>query len=217
MKNIVAPSLLAANKDKLVDEVQLIEKLGAEYLHFDVMDGKFVPNVSFSSTDLKKISPFHSMINDVHIMVFNPLEVAKEYINNGAHIITFHYEALSSDEEVFNVINEIKKLDVMVGLSIKPKTEVKNILKFLPLLDLILIMSVEPGFGGQSFIYSSLEKVEFLRNYIDENKYKTLIEIDGGINGETGQIARKSGADILVAGSYLFGHEDIKERIRKLR
>ncbi|MDD4154493.1 MAG: ribulose-phosphate 3-epimerase [Bacilli bacterium] len=217
MKNYVAPSLLAADKSKLLDEIKLAESSGAEYLHFDVMDGKFVPNVSFGIDDLKKISSSHQMLNDVHIMIEDPDAQAVEYAKAGADIVTFHLEAFTCPSCMSKTIKAIHEAKAKVGISIKPATKVKTLLPFLDVVDLVLVMSVEPGKGGQSFMKSALRKIKFLRRYIDRKKLKVLIEVDGGINDITGQMARQAGADILVAGTYLFGHDDFKERVAKLR
>ena len=157
------------------------------------------------------------MINDVHIMISDPFKYAPEFIKAGANILTFHYEACKTPKEVFQVIDLIHDYGCKAGLSIKPNTPIQKVLPFLYSLDLVLIMSVEPGFGGQEFDKNILSKIVFLRGYINENNIKCLIEIDGGINDETAQIARMAGVDVLVAGSYLFGHEDIKERMEKLK
>ncbi len=217
MKNYVAPSLLAADKSKLMEEIKLAEDSGAEYLHFDVMDGKFVPNISFGLEDLRKISQTHKMINDVHIMIADPEEQAVNYIKAGADIITFHLEAFSCMVCMGKTIRAVHEAGGKVGISIKPKTKVRSLVPFLDQIDLVLIMSVEPGKGGQAFIKSSLSKIKFLRRYIDRHKLNVLIEVDGGINDITGPLARKAGADILVAGTYLFGHSDFKERLEKIR
>ncbi|NMV82200.1 MAG: ribulose-phosphate 3-epimerase [Erysipelotrichia bacterium] len=217
MKNYVAPSLLAADKSKLIEEIKLAEDSGAEYLHFDVMDGKFVPNISFGLEDLNKISSKHKMINDVHIMIVDPEAQAVNYIKAGANIITFHLEAFSCMECMGKTIRAVHEAGGKVGISIKPKTKVRSLIPFLNQIDLVLIMSVEPGKGGQTFIKSALRKIKFLRRYIDRHKLRVLIEVDGGINDVTGPLARKAGADILVAGTYLFGHADFKERLEKIR
>ena len=217
MKNYVAPSLLAADKQRLSEEIKLAEESGAEYLHFDVMDGKFVPSVSFGLEELEKISKLHNMVNDVHIMIDNPDEVAIKYAKAGADIVTFHIEALPCMGCLAKTIKALHDYGTKVGISIKPGTKVNALDPFLQDIDLVLIMSVEPGKGGQPFMKSALRKIKYLRRMIDRHHYDVLIEVDGGINDVTGALARKAGADILVAGTYLFGHEDFKERVDKLR
>lgn len=217
MKDYVAPSLLAANKNDLLNEIKKVETLGAEYLHWDIMDGIFVPNTSYSSEDVKKYSKVHKMVNDVHIMVSDPKEVSKEFVDAGADLITFHIEAVNCPICAGKIINYLHEHNVKAGISIKPKTKIKEILPLLDKVDVVLIMSVEPGKGGQKFMPMALRKIKKLRHLIDKNNYNCLIEVDGGINDITGQKCRKAGADILVAGSYLFNHEDIKERIDSLR
>ena len=213
----IAPSILSADFNNLLKDIKLVESLGAEYLHFDVMDGHFVPNISFGQPVLKSIANSHKMINDVHIMISDPLHYAPEFVAAGANILTFHYEACKNDSEVQEVIDLIHKCGAKAGLSIKPNTKVEVLVPFLKSLELVLVMSVEPGFGGQKYIDNATSKIKFLRQYIDEHKLNCLIEVDGGINEETAKIAKEAGVDILVAGSYLFGHEDIKDRIEKIR
>jgi ribulose-phosphate 3-epimerase len=215
-KIIISPSLLSADFNNLKEEIASIEKGGAEWLHFDVMDGHFVPNISFGLPVLKSIAHTHNLVNDVHIMIAEPKKYAADFIKNGAQYLTFHYEACALDNEVDEVIEIIHSLGGKAGISIKPNTPVEAIYKFLPKLDLVLIMSVEPGFGGQSFITGALDKIKALRKEIDINSYATLIEVDGGINKETGLLCKEAGVDVLVAGSYIFGH-DIKERIESLK
>lgn len=211
-KIIVAPSLLAAKK--IVEEAKAIENIENVWLHFDVMDGKFVPNTSFSLEDLALMRKETNLFLDVHLMIENPEVHFMDYVNNGADLVTIHYEATS---DLSSLIRNIKNSGVKVGVSIKPKTEVEVLFPYLKELDLVLVMSVEPGFGGQSFIPSALEKIKKLRKEIDNNQYNCLIEVDGGINNETGDLCKESGVDVLVAGSYLFGKEDILKRIDDLK
>ena len=236
-KVYIAPSILSADFNNLKEEIKLVESLGAEYLHFDVMDGHFVPNISFGQPVLKCIAHSHSMINDVHIMISEPKRYAKEFVDAGANILTFHFEACKdlkeveevidiitfhieackSKKEIREIIKKIHDYDVAAGISIKPNTPVEVIYPVLHKLDLVLVMSVEPGFGGQKFIPSALDKIFKVKKLILEKGYKCLVEVDGGINEETGKLCKEAGVDILVAGSYLFGRSDIKERINKIR
>ena len=218
MRNVyIAPSILSADFKKLGEEIALVESLGAEYLHFDVMDGHFVPNISFGVPVLKSISGCHQMINDVHIMISEPKKYIDKFADAGADIITFHYEACEDQDEVQDVIDMIHARGIRAGMSIKPNTPVEVVEPFLEDLELVLVMSVEPGFGGQSFIPEALDKISYLRKMIDVNGYLCLVEVDGGINEKTAKLCRDAGVDILVAGSYLFGNEDIKERMELLR
>jgi len=217
MKNYIAPSLLSADKEHLRDEIKKVEALGCEYIHWDIMDGIFVPNKSFPVSAVKENAKCHKMVNDVHIMVADPMKVAPEFIEAGADIVTFHYEALECPVCCGKLIKKIHELGCKAGISIKPKTNVKVLKELVKQVDLVLVMSVEPGKGGQAFIPSALGKIKKLRKWIDKQNLNCLIEVDGGINAETGAKCRKAGVDILVAGSYLYGHDDIKERVESLR
>lgn len=212
----LAPSILAADFTNLDHAIQLMVKGGASYLHFDVMDGHFVDNISFGVPVLKAIKGKYPLINDVHLMISDPLKFIVPFAQSGADIITFHYEALTNDEQRWEVIKAIQTNHVKVGMTVKPKTPVEVLLPFLHTLDLVLIMSVEPGFGGQAFLEDSLDKIKILRKYIDTHHLHTLIEIDGGINAVTAKKAKDAGVDILVAGSYIFNAANPLEQMAGL-
>jgi ribulose-phosphate 3-epimerase len=215
---LVAPSILSADFLKLGDELKAIKSAGADFVHFDVMDGHFVPNISFGIPVLKSIGHHFEMLNDVHIMISDPKFYAPKFIAAGADYVTFHLEATNSIKECVEIIATIHDLGAKAGMSIRPGTDIHKLDDLLPLLDLVLVMSVEPGFGGQAFLVSALDKIKYLKDYrsLHDNAH-FLIEVDGGINDITGARCVDAGADILVAGSYIFGHPDYKERIGKLK
>lgn len=213
--SLVSPSILSASFSSIHFEVEKMVKAGATYIHLDVMDGKFVPNKTFDASLLKEIDDI-DVIKDTHLMVESPFKEIEEFAKAGSNIITVHVEAFENDEMCLKALKRIKELDVLPGLSIKPNTKASSILKFLPYVGLILVMSVEPGKGGQSFMESSLDKISFFSEYKKEHGLNYKIEVDGGINLETGKKCVQAGADILVAGSYLYGHDDYKERLKGL-
>lgn len=207
----IIPSVLSLDyKDtkKGLDEI----KKYFDVIHFDVMDGHFVNNLSFGPSIMKDFKDYTNLFMDVHIMVDNPEFVSSIFIDCGADLITFHFEVFNDNKDIVKLAEQIKRKGVKVGISIKPKTDVKLILDILKYFDLVLIMSVEPGFGGQGFINSSLDKIKFLKEFKNYNNLDYIIEVDGGINQKTAKEIIEAGADWLVSGSYLF-KGDIKENI----
>ena len=213
--SIVSPSILSASFSSIHEEVNKMALNGAKFIHLDVMDGKFVPNTTFDASLLDKIKDI-DVIKDTHLMVVSPFKEIKEFAKAGSDIITIHVEAFSSNEEVYKAIELIKSLNVKPGISLKPNTRVEDVVPFLPLVGLVLVMSVEPGKGGQKFMPNSLEKISFFDEYRKKNNLDYLIEVDGGINLETAKLCVDKGVDVLVAGSYLYGHDDYKERLKGL-
>lgn len=210
----IAPSLLSANFAYLKEEIDKIK--AAEWIHYDVMDGHFVPNISFGYSILNDISKVTDMYLDVHLMISDPAEYVDNFIKSNASLIVFHYEAVA-ENKIDELIDYIKRHNVDVGIAIKPNTPVSVLKPFLPKLDLVLVMSVEPGFGGQTFNNSAVEKISELFKIRTENKYNYLIEVDGGINDLTAQVCREAGVDVLVAGSYIFNNDDYTKAIESLR
>lgn len=211
----IAPSVLSADFAFLKDEIDSIKNGGADWIHYDVMDGHFVPNISFGYSILKNISKVTDMYLDVHLMISDPMKYADEFIKAKASLITFHIEAMENEEKTWELIKYLKHKGVDVGISIKPNTPVSTIEQYLSDIDLVLVMSVEPGFGGQSFMFDSLDKISELSLLKLESDF--LIEVDGGINEETGRMCVEAGADVLVAGSYVFNQKDRKSAIDSLK
>ena len=213
---IISPSVLNADLLHFDNEVKKIKDAGMKWIHFDVMDGHFVEAVKFELPLLKELCPKVDLFKDVHIMINNPLEMAEKFKGVGADQLTFHYEACKDDKEVLEVINKIHQCGMKAGISIKPATPVEKVYPFLNELDLVLVMSVEPGRGGQKFMEPSLERISNLRKQIDQSGSKTLISVDGGINDITGPKCLNAGVDVLVVGQYLFGHDDFFDRYERL-
>tara|TARA_B100000795_G_C22646688_1_gene378622 strand:+ start:183 stop:845 length:663 start_codon:yes stop_codon:yes gene_type:complete len=212
----ISPSILSADFSKLGEEIIALEKAGADYIHIDVMDGHFVPNITIGPEVIKRLRPVTKLTFDVHLMISPVNNFIKDFADAGADIITFHPEAT---ENVSETINLIKKLGKKVGISLKPKSQINLIEDHLDEIDLILIMSVEPGFGGQKFMPEVLDKMKKLRDLITRKKLNIDIEIDGGINFNNSKKAKDFGANILVSGSTVFKEHDgnLKKNIQLLR
>lgn len=207
---ILAPSLLAADFSILGEQIRETENLGAEYLHIDVMDGVFVPSISFGMPLIKSIREVSSQFFDVHLMIVDPIRYIKDFAECGADGITFHLEAA---EDVDAVIDRIHEFGLKAGLSIKPGTPVEAVYPYLNKVEMILIMSVEPGFGGQAFMPEAYDRIRQLRKYIDENEMPVKIEVDGGVGKKNVRDIIEAGTDICVAGSAVFKKRSIRENI----
>lgn len=210
---IVSPSILAADFNALDQEMKKVNDSSCEWVHLDVMDGKFVPNTTFDEKLVKELRPISNKVFDVHLMIEKPVEHVMKYYEAGADYVTFHFEAC---EDIKEVLETLKKQNLKVGLSIKPATSVTVLDEFLPYLDLILVMSVEPGKGGQKFMDSCLDKIDYLVKKRSESNYSYLVEVDGGINLDTAKLVKKVGCDAVVAGTYLFKNENFIKATKEL-
>ena len=210
MEKILAPSILAADFSRLGEQIKKTQEAGAKYLHFDVMDGHFVPSISFGTPILASIRPITKQKIDVHLMIEEPVRYLEDFKNAGADIITIHLEACTDTRYTLEMI---KRFGLEVGISIKPKTPLSTLDPFLDIVDMILIMAVEPGFGGQALIPETLDKVRKLRQMIDSQKKEIHIQVDGGIYLENLPEVLEAGANIIVSGSGIF-KGDIKDNVR---
>jgi ribulose-phosphate 3-epimerase len=213
MSIIISPSILGGSFANMQDTIRLIDRSKAEYIHFDVMDGDFVPNLTFGPQFISNVRSFSKKIFDVHLMINRVGKFLDEYIKAGSDIITFHLEI---DEDINDLIIKIKNNNIKCGIAIKPATPWEDLKPYLDNIDQIIIMTVEPGFGGQKFMDDQLSKITQLKKYLVDNQYQIDLEIDGGVNFETGKKCIDAGANILVAGSFLFKQDDLTQATNQL-
>lgn len=215
MKNTIkiAPSLLSSDYARLGEEIKEIEAFGADMIHIDVMDGHFVPNITIGAPVIKSLRKVSPIPFDVHLMISNPCAFIDDFLDAGADIITVHFECSDNCAFLYKAIEKIKARGKRVGISLKPHTSPEAIFPFLDIIDMVLVMTVEPGFGGQDFISDMLPKIAKIR----EKNQSIDIQVDGGINNKTAALAKNSGANVLVAGSYIFGATDRRAAINSLR
>lgn len=210
----IAPSLLSCDFSKFGEEIERVDKAGADIMHLDVMDGHFVPNLTFGAPIVKKVRKYSEKPFDAHLMISNPLQYIEDFAKAGSDIISFHIEA---DSDIDETISKIEEMGVKPAIAIKPKTNVEDVFPYLDRLYMVLIMTVEPGFGGQKFMADMMPKVVKLKEEIKRRNLDVLIEVDGGIDKNTIRTAYDAGIDIFVAGTAVFGQEDVKKAMDELR
>ena len=210
---LIAPSLLSCDFSKMGEEIARMDKAGADWMHLDVMDGHFVPNLTFGAPIIKWVRPFSDKPFDVHLMISDPLRYIDDFADAGAAIITFHIE---SDSDIDKTIDKIKSRGIKAGLVLKPKTPAEAVFPYLDRLDLVLVMTVEPGFGGQSFMADMMPKVEAIKAEINRRGLNVLIEADGGIGDATIAEVARAGVDVSVAGTAVFKAENPSQAIKRL-
>lgn len=208
-KILIAPSILSANFSRLGEEIKAVENAGADWLHIDVMDGHFVPNITIGPVVVKSIRGVTKMPFDVHLMIKNPERYVESFAKAGSDIITFHIEVEEDPKEIIRLIKSYKK---KAGVSIRPKTDLNTLKSILPMVDMVLVMTVEPGFAGQEFMRDCLPKIAELRKIFGKD-----IEVDGGLNNSTSSLVRDAGANVIVAGSSVYGTDDYAKSIKELR
>ncbi len=210
----IAPSILSADFSKLEEEIKAVKEAGADWIHIDVMDGRFVPNITIGPVVVKSIRKTTNLPFDVHLMIVEPEKYIDSFIDAGADIVTLHYEACT---HLHRAVEYIKSKGKCAGVSINPATPVEILAEILPYVDLVLIMSVNPGFGGQKYIPTSTQKISKLKKMIEKLEIKPLIEVDGGVTVENAKEIKDAGVDVLVAGSTVFTSKNYKETISKLK